>query len=119
MRIGGETIDRASILSEGMLQCDKAKPALAESGPDLLHFGQNTLVVKLTRQGKQGQLHSWSYMEGAKKYIYMCFQKVSHFWYFSEKLVSKSACRDKITPPASGAASTFFVMNVWEIKALS
>lgn len=54
---GGETIDRASILSGEMFPCDKAKPLLAESGPDLCctlartHFGQ-----RHSRQGKQGQL---------------------------------------------------------------
>lgn len=34
-REGGGTIDRVSIVSGEMLHCDKAKPALAESCPDL------------------------------------------------------------------------------------
>lgn len=92
---GWETIDRASILSGEMFPCDKAKPLLAESGPDLCctlartHFGQ-----RHSRQGTQGQLeHMVLYGRSKKK---RTTKKVSHCQYLSEKL-NKSACRDKIT----------------------
>ncbi len=56
---GGGSIDRASILSGEMLQCDRAKPMLAESGLDLCcTLARKHLWWRHTRQGKQGQLQT-------------------------------------------------------------
>lgn len=65
----GETVDRASILSGENALVWQSKASIGREWPtSLLHFGQNSLVVKTHQTGQTGtEARTCSYMEGEGK----------------------------------------------------